>query len=323
MPLSVHLLSSFDDEWQSRFRKTLDPTISLTIGDKVPEDPTYDILIGGRPERDHFENCPSCSTLVIPFAGIPAVTRELMRGFPRIAVHNLHHNAAPTAELALALMMAAAKRIVTTDDAMRRNDWQSRRSSEELLLEGRSAVILGYGAVGQRVARTCSNLGMQVTVLRRRVTSDSDGSINVSSIEELDELLPSADVLILALPLTDKTEGLLTKHRLAHLPENAIIVNIARGAIIEEKALYNELKSERIRAGLDVWYQYPKAIEEYADCQPSKYDFGKLRNVVMTPHLGGNSDKTEELRIEHLARLLNTAAQGEPIPNRVDVDAGY
>ncbi len=321
--LSAHLLYEFDDDWQRRLRAKLDSGIKLTVGREIPESPDYEILVGGRPKDRHFDACPKCNTLIIPFAGMPASTGELMRTLPHIAVHNLHHNAAPTAEMAMTLLMAAAKRIAITDAAFRRHDWRSGEASEEILLDGLTALILGYGSIGERIGRACRALGMNVIGIRRQRKMGTEQEIRVEGIEQLEELLPTSNVLFVSLPLTKQTEGLLDKDRLALLPDNAIIVNIARGAIINERALYTELNNARLRAGLDVWYNYPKTDEEHADCAPSSYPFGELRNVVMTPHIGGNSDRTEELRIEHLAQLLNAAVRGEPIPNRIDVMSGY
>ena len=80
---------------------------------------------------------------------------------------------------------------------------------------------------------------------------------------------------------------------------------------------------KRIRAGLDVWYNYPESEESRTDTQPSHYSFHELPNVVMTPHLAGHSDRTEMLRASHLAHLLNLASEGAPIPNQVDLEKGY
>jgi phosphoglycerate dehydrogenase-like enzyme len=321
--LSAHLIYEFDSDWQSRFRSSLNPEIKLTIGQELPESPDYKILIGGRPTAEHFRASPECKTLIIPFAGVPAKTGELMRKLPHIAVHNLHHNAAPTAELAISLLIAAAKRIVSTDISFRKNDWRTGEASEEILLEGRTALILGYGAIGKRIARVCLSFGMNVVALRSRTGEASEGDVLVAGIDQLDARLPQANVVLISLPLTKETDGLLSARRLGLLPDNAILVNTARGPVVDEKALFTALKSERLRAGLDVWYQYPKNEAEHADCRPSKYPFGELRNVVMTPHIGGNSDRTEDLRIEHLAQLLNAAVRGEPLPNRVDIQRGY
>ena len=123
--------------------------------------------------------------------------------------------------------------------------------------------------------------------------------------------------------MTPETRDSIGKKELGLLPDGAILVNIARGPIINEKALYDELASGRISAGLDVWYNYPKTEEDRKYCNPSDYEFHMLENVVMTPHLAERSDLSEDLNVDGLAVMLNLAAHGKPLPNKVDVLQGY
>ena len=130
-------------------------------------------------------------------------------------------------------------------------------------------------------------------------------------------------MLFVCAPWTPETEGLVNAEALARLPDGSVVVNVARGPIIDEGALHAELEAGRLRAGLDVWWNYPKSEEARADCPPADRDFGALDNVVLSPHRAGHCDGIERLRAEHLARLLHAAATGEPIPNRVDLERGY
>jgi phosphoglycerate dehydrogenase-like enzyme len=163
---------------------------------------------------------------------------------------------------------------------------------------------------------------MDVSAISYSGKSKGD-DIKIYPPSRLDDLLPQADVLFLSLPLTDDTKGLIEQKRLSMLPDDAIIVNVSRGRIIDEKALYETLKSGRIKAGLDVWYNYPENEEDRKNTPPSEYPFHELPNVIMTPHLAENTDRTEAFRAQELARLLNLAAKGKPLPNRVDVEKGY
>jgi phosphoglycerate dehydrogenase-like enzyme len=140
----------------------------------------------------------------------------------------------------------------------------------------------------------------------------------------LKDLLPRAEILILALPLTPDTEGLISKKELDLLPSNAILINISRAVIVDQEALYIALKEKRIYgAGLDVWYNYPRTVEDRSKTSPASYPFHELDNVVMSPHRGGKVDATETMRVEGVAELLNAAAAGKPIPNPVDLKSGY
>jgi phosphoglycerate dehydrogenase-like enzyme len=289
----------------------------------VSEGTEFDLLVAGRPTEADLAASKSLRALIIPWAGLPEPTRMLLLKFPQIDVYNLHHNAAPTAELAVALMLAATKLLIPIDHSFRRHDWTPRYLERPLqLLEGRQAVILGFGHIGRRIAAACRALGMRVTVVRRTRSKGNHG-FEEATTRNLDRLLPATDLLHVCLPLTPETRGLFGKRRLNLLPHGAVIVNVARGEIIEEQALYESLRARRLRAGLDVWYSYPAKADNRHNTQPSRFPFHELDTVVMTPHLGGNSDRTEALRIEHLAESINLAAAGRKIPNRVDVRRGY
>jgi phosphoglycerate dehydrogenase-like enzyme len=327
--LSVHLLyPSHDGEMRSRLAAELDPSIHLTSGPELPQPVGYDVLIAGRPQREHLIASPNLHTLIVPWAGLPEPTRRLMLEFPNVAVHNLHHNALPVAEHTIALLLAAAKFIVPMDRSLRAHNWTPRYSSSpSVLLHGKQALILGYGAIGRQVAQLCRGLGIEVTAVRRNVSqphSDSPPGIVVAPPEALHRLLPQAQFLLICMPGTPKTNGLIGAAELALLPPRAVLVNTGRGSIVDEAALYQALQDGTLHAaGLDVWYSYPTDEESRANTLPSAYPFHQLDNVVMSPHRAGSSTETEALRASHLAQLLNAAARGEPMPNRVDLEAGY
>ena len=317
-------------------QRRLDAAIRLTAGPELPVPAAYQVLVAGRPQRQELAASPQLQALIVPWAGIPESTRELMREFPGVAVHNLHHNALPVAEHALALLLAAAKSLVPMDQALRRHDWRPRyEPNPSLLLEGRTALVLGYGAIGRKVAALCQGLGMEVIAIHRQKKAadrqEEGGSyetggagVRLAPVKDLHRLLPRAGALLVCLPYTDETAGLIGARELALLPAEAVLVNIGRGPIVDEAALYHALRDGRLyAAGLDVWYHYPEDVESRSSTPPSTYPFHKLPNVVMSPHRAGGSTQTEELRAIHLARLLNTAARGEPMPNRVNLDAGY
>jgi len=250
-----------------------------------------------------------------------------MRHFPAVSVHNLHHNAGPVAELALMLLLAAAKFALRYDSALRRSDWSPRydRPAPTILLEDRTALILGYGAIGRRVAAACRAVGMTTLATRRRLGAPTiEEGTEIYPASALHDLLPRADALIICLPHTPDTDGLIGAAELALLPEPAVLVNIGRGRIVDEKALYEALRDSRLAAaGLDVWYSYPPDEESRAKWQPSAYPFHELDTVIMSPHRGGATDETARLRMTALAEMLNDAAEGREIDNRVDLDAGY
>lgn len=329
MQIAAHLLQPPSDPGILRnLLRSLHPDVVLTTGPELPADASVHVLVAGRPRAEHLAACPDLQAVIIPWAGIPEETRQLMAGHAKIAVHNLHHNAQPVAEHALALLLAAAKWIVPMDRALRGGDWTPRyRANPSVVLAGKTALILGYGAIGQRLGRLCLGLGMDVVAIRRRLEAHTDqpeAGVAVHGVASLHHLLPSADVLLVCLPHTAETTGLIGRTELALLPAHAIVVNVGRGPIVDEDALYDALRENRLyAAGVDVWYHYPTDEDTRASTPPSGLPFHELSNVVMSPHRAGGSLETERLRMNHLADMLNTAARGEPMPNRVDLQMGY
>ena len=164
-----------------------------------------------------------------------------------------------------------------------------------------------------------------MTVLAtRRQRPEQDDVAEVHMIADLRRLLPRSHVLIITAPLTPETKGLIGEEELALLPRGALLVNVGRGAIVDEEALYLALKGRQLAAaGLDVWYNYPRDEAAQTDTPPSRFPFHELDNVVMSPHRGGDEIGIEAARMQHLAQLLNVAARGEEMPNRVNREAGY
>ena len=325
--LRVHILHPPPADALSHLLELLDPVIHVKSGpDSLSAD--TDVLVHGRPSAEQLATCPGLKALIIPYAGVPAETRNLlMEAHPTLPVYNLHHNAAAASELALALLFAAAKTLIPVDRRFREHDWRSRYDgAPTMLLDGKTAIILGFGAIGSRIATACHALGMNVHAVRKHVDPTSTSSIQLHSLDELPNLLPLADVFFIALPLTAETEGLIGAAAIENLPPSCVLVNIARGAIVDEGALYLALKEQRIAAaGIDVWYHYPSTAESRANTPPSRYPFHELDNVVMSPHRGGafRLEELERRRMADLADTLNAIARSEAIPHRVDIRAGY
>jgi phosphoglycerate dehydrogenase-like enzyme len=308
------------------------PDIQILQGDQPPD---YEVLINGRATVE-MVGVPSLRTLIVPFAGVNDATLNHLRKNPRLKGYNLHHNASDTAETALALLLSAVKLIVPIDQRLRKNDWGSRYEEVRALgLEGRSALILGFGQIGQRIGRALVAMGLNVKAIRRGVAPSPVEGVTCFASERLRDLLTEAQVLMIALPMTAATTAMIGEREIAMMPRGAVLVNIARGPIVDEEALYNALKSGHLHsAGLDVWYQYPQApdnsVPGYFDMPdsakntpPSKMPFGELDNVVMSPHRGGTSADTERFRVRDLAAVLRALKEGEEPDNRIDVEAGY
>ena len=325
--LPVEDESEGDDPFLVQLQRELDDdVVELLPASSVPATATPTVLVRGVPEESMLAACPRLTHLLIPYAGLPRATRERLQARPEVAVHNLHHNAAPTAELAVALLLACAKEVVPHDRDLRRGDWRRRYAeATTTTLAGGHALVLGYGAIGQRVAHALGALGMRVTAVRRSARGgDRHGMVALVPPRALATELSRADAVVICLPWTEETDGLLDAAMLRCLPASAYLVNVGRGAIVDEDALYAALAEGRLAgAGLDVWYRYPSTVAERASTPPSAHPFGSLDNVVLSPHRGGKTRQNEVARARGVARMLEAIAAGGEVPNRVDLDAGY
>ena len=320
----VHITQPPRDENLEFLGKRLVPEIKLTVGPDAPSPGDYQILVDGRPTANLLAGSPFLSVLIIPWAGLSAAARQILKDFPGITIHNLHHNAAPTAEMALTLLLAIAKWVIPMDQALRANDWRPRYQRDQtLFLEGKHALVLGYGAIGQHLVHLLRALGVRVSAIRRH-SGVGDEGIDIFTPDRLPDLLPTTELLMITLPLTDATEGMIGKRELALLPKGSILVNVGRGPIVDQEALYTALRDGHLLgAGLDVWYNYPLNEDARKHTSPADFPFHELDNVVMSPHRAGGTAESERLRMAHLAELLNAAARGDRIPNRVDLERGY
>ncbi|UCH27325.1 MAG: hypothetical protein JSV66_06725 [Trueperaceae bacterium] len=301
--------------------------VDFSHGRETPNPAAYDILIAAAPSKELLEASPQLRALIIPFAGLPENTRDLLRSYPQVAVHNAPYNYVATAETALALMLASAKFVVEGDKHLRRNDWTVRYSDRpQLLLQGRTVLILGYGRIGRYMAPVCRALGMTTLGVRRTLQPEdqTESFAEIFGVDELHTLLPRADVLLIALPGTSETTGLIGERELALLPADAVLVNVGRGSVVDERALYQALVGRKLAAaGLDVWYRYPRNKAERTQTAPSHYPFHELDNAILSPHRAGWLGSEDESRMAFLAEMLNKAAAGQPLPYRLDLKRGY
>jgi len=280
-----------------------------------------DVLIDGRPGP--LLDGARLTRVVVPWAGLPPGLRDALLARPHLKAHNAHYNAPFVAQHALALLLAAAHRIVPIDAALRRGDWGDRQNPERSRhLAGGEALLLGFGAIGRQLAPLLRGLGMRVTALRRRPGREEAG-VRLIGAADLPAALARADAVIVSLPATPNTVGLLDRAALARLRPGALVVNVGRGTVIDEDALYDALANGRLAgAGLDVWWRYPDGPEAQGATPPATHPFWELPNVVLSPHRADATDASERARVTDVCATLWAIAEGRE-RSRVDVEAGY
>lgn len=248
-------------------------------------------------------------------AGVEGVPFDELRGRrPAVVVASgSGSNAGPVAEHAWALVLACAKRVAFHDRSVR----QGRFLQEEvpsLELAGKTLGILGYGAIGRRVARLGRAFNMHVLALRRHAGTRPTPPV-IGGLERLARLLRESDVLVVALPLTRETEGLLGAREFAQLKPDAILVNVARGGILDEKAAYEHLAARHnLHWGFDVWWHYTQERQPFKQ----RFPFDALPNLVMTPHNAAIVPDYRTTMAEFGCRNVARYLRGGPPKNVVD-----
>jgi D-3-phosphoglycerate dehydrogenase len=220
-------------------------------------------------------------------------------------------NIVSAAELAVALMLAAARHVSPAHAALRNGEWKRSKYTGIELYE-KTVGIVGLGRIGVLVAQRLSAFGMNVIAYDPYVQAGRAAQMGVRMVT-LEELLAEADFMSVHLPKTPETVGLIGAEQLEAARPNLVLVNAARGGIVDEEALYDALKTGRIAAaGLDVFAKEP--------CTDSP--LFELENVVATPHLGASTDEAQEKAGIAVAKSVRLALSGELVPDAVNVQGG-
>ena len=220
-------------------------------------------------------------------------------------------NIVSAAELAVALMLAAARHVSPAHAALRNGEWKRSKYTGIELYE-KTVGIVGLGRIGVLVAQRLSAFGMTVIAYDPYVQAGRAAQMGVRLVD-LDTLLAESDFMSVHLPKTPETLGLIGDDQLHRVKPSLVLVNAARGGIVDESALYAALKEGRVAAaGLDVFATEP--------CTDSP--LFELDNVVATPHLGASTDEAQEKAGIAVARSVRLALSGELVPDAVNVQGG-
>ncbi len=243
---------------------------------------------------------PALKVVQTQTAGFENVLPYLGEGVTLCNARGVHD--ASTAELAVGLILATYRRLPRAVQNQERGEWPSSYQELDDSLADRTVLILGYGSIGEALERRLDGFECDIIRVARRAR---DG---VHPISELPELLPKADVVVLLTPATDETRGMVDAKFLAQLKDGALLINVARGVIVDTEALLAELSTQRIRAALDVTDPEPL---------PAGHPLWSAPNVLINPHRGGASTAFSP-RVARLVRAqLERYANGEPLINVV------
>ena len=258
--------------------------------------------------------------LQLTSAGVDSLANHEVVRAPSVMVTTASGiHAAAISEYVVGAMISFAKNFTKSLRAQDERAWQPYWPQE---LEDATVGIIGLGAIGGRTAEVCRAMRMRVLAMRRscqrRMSGEEAGEAAVDEMfppADLHALLAESDYVVLALPLTDESAGLIGEAELAAMKPNAVIVNIARGRVIDQDALVRALRNGGIAgAALDVTTPEPL---------PSDHELWGLSNVMITPHISGGTPRYMERAIDLFCDNLRRYVEGEPLRNVVDPARGY
>ena len=259
-----------------------------------------------------FVSAPNLKWIQTTSAGLDAIlTPEVVeRGLLVSNASGLH--AAPVVETAWALTLAVARGLKTFQQDQKDHVWNPFGPMD---VNGRTAGIVGLGGIGRRYARIAAAFGMRVIAVDRHSPPKPDEVESLWGLERLNDLVAESDVLMIACPATVETQGLIGPEQLALMKPTAILVNIARGGIVDEPALIESLKNGRIAgAGLDVMKTEPLPADDPLWDTPG---------LILTPHIAGLSTDRSRRVVEFFCENLRRYKRGEELQNLVDQSCGY
>ncbi len=251
---------------------------------------------------------PGAGTNEIDFGAVPEAA----------VVCNVFGHETGIAEYVFMTMLALNRDLLNMDRRFRLGDWSDRAKGPQRELRGATLGIIGLGRIGSEIAQRARVFGMRVIAATRSpdpARGEELGLAFLGGMNDLHTVLADADFVVLAVPLQNDTVGLLGYAEFQAMKPAAHLINVARGPVVDEDALYETLQERRIAgAALDVWYRYP---EDKVSGAPATRPFHEFDNVIMTPHIAGWTDGTFRHRWEMIDENLRRLADGTPLVNIV------
>lgn len=266
----------------------------------------------------------------IPWTGVDNIDFDLLQKYDIDCVCNSHSNGVVVAEHALALYFSVAKKVPYHDALLRNGNWNrvspdgNDVSPFSQSLSSKKIVLVGYGAVNRAVHQLLRGFDPHVSVVNRSGLLEPEFKpLDVHTFKQIVPALDGADIVFVAVPLTSDTKGFFNRECFNVLSPETIVINVARGTVVDEEALYNALVGNEIYgAGIDTWYNYPKPGESKNTKPSANFAFHKLNNLVMSPHRAGYVDSGFP-HLDDAITNLNNLYENQPLINRLSVEHRY
>jgi len=264
-------------------------------------------LSGGRDVYDRVADCPDLRVIQIPSAGYEHALPFVPPGRKLANARGVHDSR--TAEMALALALASQRRLPAFWDAQVRETWEPDHYAPSLA--DRRCLVVGYGSIGAALGARLRACEAEVTGVARSARTAADGTV-VHAHDDLPTLLPQTEILFLVTPLTEETEGLVDAAFLAALPDDALVVNVGRGKVVDTDALLAELGTGRLRAALDVTDPEPL---------PDGHPLWSAPGCLVVPHVAGFALMTDRRYVALVRRQVEAVRHGDDPVNFVAMGA--
>jgi phosphoglycerate dehydrogenase-like enzyme len=322
--LKIGIVGTFAASLEAAIRRNLTLPCEIVVSDEagiVSRLAEIDILVTMVLTDGMGRACTRLKLVQVPGAGLDRIDHSAMPSGARLANVYGHENG--IAEYVMGAMIALTRDFARLDLALRKGDWQSQWAIGVAPppvwpeLAGKTIGILGYGRIGRAVARRARAFDMKICAVRQDVRrSVEDNVAFLGGPEATDETIERSDYVLIAMPATYATVGLMDRRRLGLMKSTAFLINVARAEIVDEDALYDALAKRSIAgAVLDVWYRYPR---ESRPTLPATRPFGELPNVLMTPHVSGWTDGMIDARARLIVENIRRVALGETLLNLVE-----
>ncbi|WP_265444809.1 2-hydroxyacid dehydrogenase [Flexivirga meconopsidis] len=302
------VVSIAEQEWVEPLSDV--PGVEVVHWDMKADPPRDDIEVVvppymGNPKRlERLAQLPKLQAVQLVTAGYEHAIPYLPDGVQLANGRGIHDTS--TAELAVGLAIAAQRGIAEAVRAQPEGDWL--RMAGRPSLADRHALVIGYGSIGRALAKRLLAFEVEVTAVASKPRDGDELVDRVHGIDELPDLLPQHDVVFLIVPLTDATRHLVDADFLAAMPPNALLVNVARGGVVDTDALVEACAAGRVRAALDVTEPEPL---------PQEHPLWRTQGVLITPHVGGATTAFTPRALRLLRTELRRYAAGEPLQNPV------
>ena len=257
----------------------------------------------------------TCRLLQCSGVGIDGIALDKLPA--SVTVSNVHEHEIPIAEYVMAGILEHEIGLFRAESTFKGADWgnlfRSRVPHGEAA--GKTLCVVGFGRIGKAIASRAKAFGITVIAVNRsgRAAPEAD---RVVDFRGLASVLPNADYVVLACPLTDETRGLIDAKALAAMKPSALLINVARGEVVDEQALYDAMVAKWIGGALlDVWYTYPTLVEP--NPKPSRFAFETVPGVKCTPHISAWTEGLMERRYSVIADNLARFNAGQPLLNVV------